>query len=363
MNQPKPARHLAVIPAYAPGRSKEEIARAYGVERPIKLASNENPLGPSPKALAAMQAAFSEMHLYPDATAAGLRAAAAEHFGCAPENVIAGNGSDEIIDLVCRAYLNPGDKVLIPECTFSYYRIAALACAAECQSAAMDGFGLDAEQLIAGLEARPKLVFIANPNNPTGTALGRDDLLRIINAAAAETLVVIDEAYAAFARQADFMSAAQLLERPNLLVIKTLSKSHGLAGLRIGFGLAHPAIIAELNRLKPPFNVNRLGLIAGEAALKDDDFLDQTLKLNWSELDKLYGALDEMGLGYIASQTNFVLVHLGPKAKQVYEELLKRGVITRFGAGPGLEEYLRVSIGLPEENLQFIASLKAIMAS
>ncbi|OPZ59465.1 MAG: Histidinol-phosphate aminotransferase 2 [Deltaproteobacteria bacterium ADurb.Bin510] len=361
MNQLKPARHLAAIPAYAPGRSKEEIARAYGVAKPIKLASNENPLGPSPKAIAAMQAALSEMHLYPDATAAELRDAAASHFGCAPENIIAGNGSDEILDLICRAYLNPGDRVLIPACTFSYYRIAALACAAECLTAAMNGFSLDAEQLIEGLQARPKLVFIANPNNPTGTALGASELSRILDAADPQTLVVVDEAYAAFARQTDFKTAVALIERPNLIVVKTLSKSHGLAGLRIGFGIAHPAIINELNRLKPPFNVNRLGLIAGAAALTDDEFLQQTLELNWSELDRLYAALDELGLAYVASQTNFVLVRLGQQAAMVYEELLRRGVITRYGAGPGLDEYLRVSIGRPEENRQFVASLKAIL--
>lgn len=363
MNQLKPARHLAAIPPYAPGRSKEEIARAYGVDKPIKLASNENPLGPSRLALAAMAANLNEMHLYPDPTAGDLRRQAAGYFGCAPENLIVGNGSDEIIDLACRAYLNPGDTVLLPECTFSYYRIAALACAAECISVRMDGFSLDSQALIESLKDKPKLVFIANPNNPTGTALGREDLIRILDAADPATLVVVDEAYAAFARRPDFMSAVSQLARPNLLVINTLSKSHGLAGLRIGFGIAHPAVINEMNRLKPPFNVNRLALIAGEAALRDDDFLKQTLELNWSEIDRLYAALDELGLSHVATQTNFVLVHLGRKATAVYEELLKRGVITRYGAGPGLEEYLRVSVGLPEENRQFIQSLKASLAS
>ncbi len=355
-----PAPWIESIPSYSPGRSKEEIARDYGIEKPIKLASNENPLGPSPKSIEAVKRALSEMHTYPDATAADLIAEAARHFDCPASSIIAGNGSDEILDMICRTFLVPGDRVIIPSCSFSYYKIAAQVCGASAIETEMTDHTICVDAILN--QAKPKLIFIANPNNPTGTYLNSAQIQKLLDGSSSETIIVIDEAYGAFCRKDDFSSALPLISRyPNLIVVKTLSKSHGMAGLRVGFGMACTGLIQMLYRIKPPFNINKLGLVAGEAALTDEEYYQRTLQTNWDGLDYLYRELTRLNLEYVESQTNFVLVKIGPRAQAIYEELLKRGIITRFGAGNGLDEHLRVSVGLPRENQAFIEALAEII--
>ncbi len=362
MKTVEPNEWVFTIPEYIPGRSKEEIARQYGAANPIKLASNENPLGASPKALDAIKEAMATSHLYPDPDSKNLRTAAARFFGCNIDDIIAGNGSDEIIDLICRAYLKPGDEVIIPSCTFSYYRIASLACGAQVVISPMKDHCIDITGIEAALSPRTKIIFIANPNNPTGTYLRRNELLSFVNAVPENVLVVIDEAYGAFARANDYLSAISLAQsRSNLITIHTLSKSHGLAGLRVGFGIASKAILDTMLRIKPPFNVNILAQKAGEAALNDDTFFKKTLSNTWDSLDTFYAAFERLGLSYVRSQTNFVLVHIGKDSPRVYEDLLKRGIITRYIANIGLDEYLRVSIGLPGENNAFIDALEEVL--
>ncbi len=362
MKTVEPNEWVFTIPEYIPGRSKEEIARQYGAANPIKLASNENPLGASPKALQAIRETMSASHLYPDPDSRNLRTAAARFFGCNIEDIIAGNGSDEIIDLICRAYLKPGDEVIIPSCTFSYYRIASLACGAQVVASPMKDHCIDITGIEAALNPRTKIIFIANPNNPTGTYLKGNELLSFINALPKNVLVVIDEAYGAFARADDFLSAISLTQSTsNLITIHTLSKSHGLAGLRVGFGISSKAILDTLLRIKPPFNVNILAQKAGEAALNDNAFFKETLSNTWDSLDTFYAAFERLGLSYVRSQTNFVLVHIGKDSPRVYEDLLKRGIITRYIANIGLDEYLRVSIGLPGENKAFIDALEEVL--
>lgn len=365
MKKPEPSPWVASIPPYVPGLSKEEIARRHGIDKPIKMASNENPLGPSPLALAAIDCARDLVHLYPDAAAVELRQAAAGYFGCSHEEIIAGNGSDEIIDFICRAFLAPGDKVLIPDCTFSYYRIAALACGADVIRTPMDGMRIDESGIEKALaqHAPIKLVFLANPNNPTGTYLAWEHLSRLVEVTPPETILVIDEAYSIFARAADFSSALDMIKNhDNIIIINTLSKSHGLAGMRVGFGLASRPIIETLWRVKPPFNLNLLAIKAGTAALDDSGFLKQTLALTWDGLDYLYRECARLGLSTVESQTNFVLVHIGKDAQKVYETLLARGIITRHIPEPGLTEYLRISIGLPAENRALVAHLEEILS-
>lgn len=358
----EPAPWVCTIPEYVPGRAKEDIAREYGVASPIKLASNENPLGPSQKALNAMHTACSDAHLYPDPDSRSLRRAAARFFGCRPEQVVAGNGSDEIIDLVCRAFLRPGDTVVIPACTFSYYGIAARACGAKVAYAPMRGHDIDVDGIRGSLDSNTRIVFVANPNNPTGTCLDRQEVHHLVRDTPRNVLVVMDEAYGAFARSPGFLSCVGLVEdHPNLVTVHTLSKSHGLAGMRIGFGIAHEEVLRHMLRIKPPFNVNHLAQKAGEAALGDDDFLKHTLKITWEGLDTLYAAFDRLGLSYVRSQTNFVMVHIGERAPAIYEALLRKGIITRSMASFGLGEYLRVSIGTPEETGAFIAALEEVL--
>ena len=362
MKTVKPNGWVFTIPEYVPGRSKEEIARQYGAANPIKLASNENPLGASLKALQAIREAMAVSHLYPDPDSRNLRTAAARFFGCNVEDIVAGNGSDEIIDLICRAYLKPGDEVIIPSCTFSYYRIASLACGVQVVASPMKDHCIDITGIEAALSPKTKVIFIANPNNPTGTYLKGVELLSLVNAVPENVLVVIDEAYGAFARANDYLSALSLTQsRSNLITTHTLSKSHGLAGLRVGFGIASKEILTTMLRIKPPFNVNILAQKAGEEALNDDIFLKKTLSNTWDSLDSFYASFERLGLSFVRSQTNFVLVHIGKDSPRVYEDLLKRGIITRYITNIGLDEYLRVSIGLPKENSVFIDALEEVL--
>ncbi len=360
MKLPAEARHINLIPPYSPGLSKDEIALKYGIEKPVKLASNENPLGPSPMAAEAMRTFIGSTHLYPDPMAAELKSAASKFFGFPADNIITGNGSDEIIDFICRAYLNPGDRVVIPSCTFSYYRIASLACGATVAETPMDGMKIDAGAMLSEMSSGAKIAFLANPNNPTGTYTGKKELLNLCEKMSPESILVLDEAYAAFARADDFVSGLKLIsQRPNVIVINTLSKSHGLAGIRVGFAVASKEIIDTLYKVKPPFNMNLLAIKAGAAALQDKDFLRLTIETTWKGLDFLYSSFSRLGLEYVSSHTNFVLVRLGSDAKTIYEKLLKRGLITRFMQG--LPEYIRVSVGLENENEQFIQELEDII--
>ena len=362
MKKLRPTSWLNNIPAYVPGTSKDTIIKRFGISDPIKLASNENPLGPSPEALKALDSIKHDVHLYPDPDAVDLRKAAAAFFGCAAEHIIAGNGSDEIIDFVCRAYIEPGDEVIIPDCTFSYYKIASLACGAQIIMTGMKNHAIDITDIERHIREKTKAVFIANPNNPTGTCLGKEEILHLAERIPSHILLVIDEAYAAFVRNHDFLSAVSLIEEhENLVSIHTLSKSHGLAGMRVGFGIAGSPVMENLYRIKPPFNVNLPALKAGEAALNDNAFLRQTLDNTWNELDYLYEELGRLGLEYVPSQTNFVLIRIGTEACGVYEELLKKGIITRYMASYGLDDYIRVSIGLAKENQAFIKHLEKIL--
>lgn len=362
MKEPRTTSWIRKIPPYVPGTSKDAVARRYGVARPVKLASNENPLGPSPKALAAMAEHAPRMHLYPDPDAADLKKAAADFFSCKTGQVTAGNGSDELIDLLCRAYLEPGDEVVIPSCTFSYYRIASLVCGAEIRSTAMKGHFIDVDGILAAVNPKTKIAFLANPNNPTGTCLSGSDIRRLASGIPEDTLLVADEAYAAFVRQPDFESARVLIhERPNVAVLSTLSKSHGLAGLRVGFCLAGESVTAALARIKPPFNMSTLALKGGEAALSDEGFLRKTLENTWEGLDFLSAKMERLGLSVVPSQTNFVLVRIGDDAERVYERLMEKGIITRSMNSFGLRGYIRVSVGLPEENRAFVDALSQVL--
>jgi histidinol-phosphate aminotransferase len=362
LKEPKPASWIQKIPPYVPGTSKETVMERYGIANPVKLASNENPLGPSPMALEALEQTSRRLHLYPDPDATALRKAAAAHFRCKPEQVIAGNGSDEVIDFLCRAYLEPGDEVVIPSCTFSYYRIASLVCGASVRTTAMKDLAIDVDDIVSSVSDGTKIVFLANPNNPTGTCLGREDIMRLVSGLPGHTLLVVDEAYAAFVRRGDFLSAVSLIDSfPNLAVTSTLSKSHGLAGLRVGFCMAGEAVMGTLSRIKPPFNMNMLALKCGEAALADAGFLEKTLRTTWEGLDYLYGQMERLGLPYIPSQTNFVLVRVGRDSDKVCEELMKQGIITRSMNSFGLEGYLRVTVGLPEENRAFVDALEKVL--
>lgn len=351
------------ITPYVPGKGIEEVAREYGLSRVIKLASNENPLGPSPKALAAMRARLEDVSRYPDGACTELVELLSERLGVPAGCLIVGNGSDEVIKLLAEAYLEPGDEVVFADPTFSEYAYAArLMGAAEVPVKLTAGFVHDLDAMLQAVTPRTKLVFVCNPNNPTGTAVGHAELERFLAALPPKTLLVCDEAYVEYVERPDFPDTVRWVrEGRNVLVLRTFSKVYGLAGLRVGYGIAPEHIMRHLWRVKEPFNVNLLAQIAAAAALEDQEHVARSVRLNAAEKRRLAAHLAELGCTVTPSETNFLWVGLGRPARPVFQALLERGVIVRCGDAFGFPEYIRVSIGTAEQNGLFLAELAKVL--
>jgi histidinol-phosphate aminotransferase len=348
---------------YIPGKPIEELERELAITGPIKLASNENPLGPSPKAVAAVTENLKNMHRYPDAHAYYLRQKLADKFGLPMNRVIVGNGSDELIELVAQTFLWPGEAAIIPEHAFVLYETFTLSFDGTAVMVPLSELSVDLEAMIDALTSRTKIVFINNPQNPTGKALQRDELSRFLDAIPSDVIVVLDEAYIEFSTDPDVGSGLELLDSyPLLIVLRTFSKIYGLAGLRLGYGFGSEAIIDALNRLRQPFNVNSLAQVAGMAALDDDEFVEKTVSLTKEGLAYFYRELDRLGLAYIPTQANFLLIKTPLGAQTTYQRMLRQGVIIRPMDSYGLEDYVRVNVGLPEENARFIHTLEKTIA-
>jgi histidinol-phosphate aminotransferase len=348
---------LGVTP-YTPGKPIEELQRELGLPRAIKLASNENPLGPSPKAIEAIRTALGNLHRYPDASGFSLVQKLASHLGVSPEQVVLGNGSDEIIVLATRAFLEPAEEVVIASPTFLIYRIAAQVAAAKIRIVPLQDFRYNLAGMRRAIRRRTKMVFIANPDNPTGTYVTRKEVEAFMEDLPDRVVVFFDEAYAELVDVPDYPDTRIFLKRHPVIVARSFSKTYGLAGIRIGYGITHPRLASILHRVREPFNVNALAQVAAMAALDDRQHLEATRTLLKEEKPKLYAALKELGLTAIPSSANFILFHVGPMASQIHERLLRRGVIVRYMGDWGLPEYLRVSVGLPEENQVFIQTLR-----
>lgn len=356
---------LNLVP-YRPGKPIEETQREYGLSKVFKLASNENPLGPSPKAIEAMTRAISGVHRYPDASCYELKQALCQKYGITEDRLTFGNGSNELIDLLIRIFGEPGDTMVTSEGAFIAYQICAQAARVKMEKLPLSnhlGFQIPAfiERIKDPSQPTPKVVFLANPNNPTGSYINEKDLVGILEVTqgSEETLIVLDEAYNEFVRAKDYPDSIELQKKyPHLVVLRTLSKVYGLAGVRIGWMLAEPEIIDLVNRVRNPFNVNSLAQVAAIAALEDDVFLQKAQTVNWEGLDYFYRELDRLGLDYWPSEGNFVLFDTGQDSLEVYECLLKQGVIVRPVKGYGLLTHLRLSVGLPEENKEAIAALE-----
>jgi histidinol-phosphate aminotransferase len=346
---------------YPPGKPIEELERELGITGSIKLASNENPLGPSPAALSAVKGALAGVNRYPDGSCYYLRRALSRALGVGPDNLIFGNGSNEIIELLIRTFLRPGDEALMPEPSFAVYPLAAKAAGVTAVRAPLKDFRVDLDAMAALVRPRTRLVFIANPNNPTGTAVSAVEMKAFVDSMPEDVIVCVDEAYREFARGADFpRTIGYVLEGRPVVVLRTFSKIYGLAGLRIGYGIARPEMVSYLDRVRQPFNVNSLAQVAALAALGDDAHIERTRRNNSEGLDYLFGALRAMGLECVPTEANFFLVRVGDGAG-VYDALLKKGVIVRPMAGYGLPEHIRVTVGLPEENRRFIESLNPLL--
>lgn len=353
--------YVRAIAPYQAGKPIEELAREHGLapESIVKLASNENPLGVPASARAAMAAAMADLGRYPDSNGFALKAALSAKFGVPAEWVTLGNGSNDILELAAAAFLAPGRSCIFAQYSFAVYPLATQARGARAIVVPARDFGHDLDAMLAAISADTRLMYVANPNNPTGTFIAAPAIERFLARVPGNVVVVLDEAYNEYLPPADrFDSTAWVRRHPNLLVSRTFSKAYGLAGLRVGYGLAQPEFTDLLNRVRQPFNVNALAQAAALAALGDQAFLQQSYELNRAGLQELESAFTRLGLAYVPSRANFVLVKVGPAAR-VYQELLKRGVIVRPVGNYNLPEWLRVSVGLPAENAKFLAALPA----
>ncbi|MEW6662830.1 MAG: histidinol-phosphate transaminase [Bacillota bacterium] len=360
---PQGRQVLSAIKPYVPGKPLEEAEREIGLKNMVKLASNENPLGPSPLALKALQDRAGNVHQYPDSSCSSLRLALAGHLGLNPDNLLLGNGSDEILKMIALAYLTPEHQAVMAAPTFSEYEFVVLVAGAVARKVALKDFTHDLEAMLAEINPLTKLVFICNPNNPTGTIVTKAALDRFLAVVPPEVLVVLDEAYREYVTDPGYPDGMEYIRQgqPNLIVLRTFSKIYGLAGLRVGYAAAAREVAAWINRVREPFNVNSLAQAAAIAALGDFRHLDQSCQVNEAGKNYLYNKLEELGLAYIPTQANFVLINVKENSRRVYDRLLQRGVIVRAGEPFGLDQWIRVTVGTAEQVQRFFHALREIM--
>jgi histidinol-phosphate aminotransferase len=356
---------LQQLPVYQPGRPIEEVARELGLsaESIIKLASNENPLGPSPAALAAMERVLKQLHLYPDGNAFYLKQKLAQKLGLGPEHLILGNGSNEIIEFVGHALMRPGTDVVASQYCFAIYPIVTHLFGANLVLVPAKNYGHNLPAMLKAITPKTRVLFVANPNNPTGTLAPRADVVQIVAEVPDTLLLVMDEAYIDFLQDpVDLLPLIRDNSKLNLLLMRTFSKIFGLAGLRLGYGIGHPELIAALEKVRQPFNINSIAQAGALAALDDQGHLARTRANNALGLDYLQNAFRSLGLEFIPSHANFVLVRVGD-GHRVFEEMQRLGVITRPMGGYQLPEWIRVTVGTPDQNARCIAGLKKVLAS
>ena len=350
---------------YVPGKPVEELAREFGLDPAsiVKLASNENPLGPAPSVLQAVQRALPELTRYPDGNGFTLKQALSERFGFELSRITLGNGSNDVLELIGRAFAMPGVEVVFSQHAFAVYPIVTQAVGATAVQVPARNWGHDLPAMGAAITPATRLVFIANPNNPTGTWFERAEFEAFMASVPEHVLVVLDEAYTEYVEPGEALNGFDYIERyPNLIVCRTLSKAYGLAALRVGYCISHPQVADVLNRVRQPFNVNSLALAAAVAALADESYLAESRQLNRDGMRQLEQGLNELGLQWIPSRGNFIAVDLGRDAGPVYQGLLRAGVIVRPVAGYEMPNHLRVSIGLREENQRFLEALAGVLA-
>lgn len=347
---------------YPPGKPIQELEREMGIKGSIKLASNENPLGPSPLAVKAIIDNAHELHRYPDGNGYYLRSRLSEKFGVPFDQIILGNGSNELIELITRTFLSASEHVVQAYPTFLVYEKMVKGAGAHIISVPLSNFRIDLERMLKAITSRTKIVFINNPNNPTGTVVKIGEMADFLKEIPDDIIVALDEAYIEFATDKDIANGLNLLNRHELLfVLRTFSKLYGLAGLRIGYGFGSKRLIGYMNKVRQPFNANTLAQAAATAALDDSSFVDRTLKTVREGLSYLYNALDNMEIEYIPTQTNFFLIRMPHGGKRVYELMLKEGVIIRCMDSFGLPDYIRINAGLTEENERFVNTLRMVL--
>ncbi len=357
-----PAWVRAIAP-YVPGKPVEEVARELHLDPAtiVKLASNENPRGPSPRVLAAIREAAADVTRYPDGNGFALRAALALHHGIGPAQIVLGNGSNDVLELVAAAFLTPGDEAVFSQFAFAVYPLATKARGAKGVEVPARDHGHDLDAMLAAITPRTRVVFVANPNNPTGTWASSAKVASFVAAVPPDVVVVLDEAYDEYLpEEGRSPSIGWIGRHPNLVVVRTFSKAYGLAALRVGYGVMDASIAALLERVRQPFNVNALAQAAAVAALADRDYVEESSRQNREGMRQLEAGLDRLRVPVLRSHGNFLLVRVGDAAA-VFDGLLREGVIVRPVAGYGLPEWLRVTIGLPAENARFLAALAKVL--
>ncbi|HHZ90912.1 TPA: histidinol-phosphate transaminase [Candidatus Poribacteria bacterium] len=358
----KPKIGIDEIQPYQGGKPIEEVQRELGIGNIIKLASNENPLGPSPLAVASMKEAMSDINLYPDGNIYYLKRDLAVHLGVLPENLLLGNGSNEVLQIVGETFISPNDEVIFSESAFVVYQLVSKICSAKSVIVPMLGFDQDLGAMADAITDRTKVIFVANPNNPTGTMVTKNQVEQLIERVPGHVLIIFDEAYCEYINRSDYPQTINYIsEKENIIITRTFAKIYGLAGLRIGYGISSPEIIDLMNRVRQPFNCNTLAQVAARAALKDYQHVRESRELNERGKTQLYHFFDEIGLDYVRSEGNFILVHFDTSGQEIADQLLQKGVIVRPVAGYGFPNSIRVTIGTAEENQRFISTLEGIL--
>ena len=351
--------YILAIKPYKPGKPLEELEREYGIVDSIKLASNENPLGPSPMAVKAIQSAIGKLHRYPDGSGHDLIQKISEYFGLSPHNIVLGNGSDEIIGMLACALLRPGDESVLPRPSFLMYEIMVRSAGAIPVPVPLTTLAIDLDDMQERITSKTRMVFLCNPNNPTGSIVSKKDFENFLKKIPPEVVVVVDEAYIEFVRNQNCARSIEYLDNARPLVtLRTFSKVYGLAGLRIGYGIMPEEIAGLLNRVRQPFNANSLAQVGAIAALEDKAFLEKVVTLVHEGLDFLYDALDRLGVNYFPTQTNFFLIDVAKDADEVFESMLRQGVTVRSMTSYGYPRYIRITDGLHKENVRFIKALE-----
>lgn len=360
---PKCREAILVIKPYIPGKPIEEVQRELGLKDVIKLASNENPLGPSPEAVRAIVEASERVHIYPDGNCYILKEALAAKYKINQNQLIIGNGVDDLISLIANTYINPGDEIVVAEPTFSEYEFAAQVMAGRAVYVPCRNFRHDLKAMAAAITPRTRLVFVCNPNNPTGTIVGHNSLESFLRGIPSSVIVVLDEAYAEYVTAEQYPDSLSLVRKyANVIILRSFSKLYGLAGLRVGYAIAAPEIIKDINRVRPPFNVNLIAQEAAVAALNDEAHIKKSRDINNEGKAYLYQQFEAMGLKYVPTEANFIFVDLGRDCREVFQQMLRKGVIVRTGDIFGYNSFLRLTIGTSRQNERFIKALKEVLA-
>ncbi|MGI6113590.1 MAG: histidinol-phosphate transaminase [Mahellales bacterium] len=353
---------ISHLTPYIPGKPIEEVKRELGIQKVIKMASNENPLGCSPAAKKAVANMLDHLAIYPDGNCTDLKNKLSDLFGLSPDHFLLGAGSDEILGMIAQTYINPGDEAIMAFPSFPRYETVTRIMDGKIVELPLKDHGVDLEATAQAITPKTKVIWLCNPNNPTGTIFTMAQQRELLKKTPSDVLVVLDEAYYEYVTDVNYPESVELLEEyENIIILRTFSKVYGLATLRVGYAIGHPDMINAINRVRGPFNVTTVAQVAALASLDDPDFVEKSRQNNEQGKEFLYNAFKNMGLEYIKTHANFIMVNTGRHSKEVFQDLLRQGIIVRTGDIFKMDNWIRVTIGTPEENKEFIRALQKVL--